>query len=246
MIELPSHPISIGKILDLSIRNYLASFGHVLPVVILVAVLGALNMTMQLAFPTDFLLVGIIRLVFAALGIYLNAALLALMWGASLETPSTPGEAMSIALRKFLPMLGFGILLVLAITGGMILLIVPGIILMVSLVLGQYAIIIEDAGPIAAMKRSHNLVWGGNWWKTAAVLTIVALIYVAVFVALGLVTGVFSAIHNRTAFVIIVGLVSSVISAALSPLAVSTGLVLFTELTLRKEGADLEAAIDNL
>jgi hypothetical protein len=60
-------------------------------------------------------------------------------------------------------LLGAGVLTGLAVLGGFILLIVPGIIFGVWFSLAAYAVVAEDLGVIAAMKRSRQLVKNRFW-----------------------------------------------------------------------------------
>ena len=245
MFELPTTPLSIGQVLDLSIKNYLRNFRLVLPLVLAAIVVSCANLTAQMEFRNQPAATAIVALILYIPAVYIGMALLSLLWGTSLDEPLSMGEALGLAARKLLPIILYYILLSLAVTGGLILLVIPGIILAVTLVLGQYAIIIENAGPVEALKRSHSLVWG-NWGRTAAVLTVVVLIYIAVDVVFGLVVGVASLGRNPATIAIIVGILTGTMSSILAPFTVSAGLVLFADLRLRKEGADLEEAIDNL
>ena len=246
MFELPTEPMSIGKILDLSIRNFIRCFKPTIPLILLLIVINSIAVLTQVGLESQPAVAGTVRLVLAIPSLYISMSLLVLMCGLTREQSMRVDQAMAIALRLFPRMILFYILLGLATFVGLILLIIPGIILTVSLVLGQYALVLEDLGPMDALKRSHSLVWGGNWGKTAAVLTVVALIYIAVMVIVTLALGLLTFAAGPDAMTITSVLFSQVISAVLAPFAISTGLVLFQELRLRKEGSDLEMAIDSL
>lgn len=69
-------------------------------------------------------------------------------------------EAFRIAIAKLLPLIWVGILTFLAIVGGLILLIIPGIIFWLRLSFGSTALIVEDLKGTRALSRSWNLSKG--------------------------------------------------------------------------------------
>lgn len=75
----------------------------------------------------------------------------------------TVKEHINVAIQKLGKTLVASILVVLAITGGLILLVVPGIIFGLWFSLTFYAMYDEDLDAIAAMKRSKELVSGHLW-----------------------------------------------------------------------------------
>ena len=85
------------------------------------------------------------------------------------------------ALRALLSLVVSSLVLFVALLVGYILLIVPGVILTVSLVFFQYAVVLDGKGPIQALNRSHTLVWG-NWWRTFLVLIVMALVLVGIVI----------------------------------------------------------------
>lgn len=74
--------------------------------------------------------------------------------------------------------LGINILTVLAVIGGLILFIIPGLIFMAWFGLSQYALVSEDLGAIASMKRSRELVRGRVWeiWGLSSLATAAGII----------------------------------------------------------------------
>jgi uncharacterized membrane protein len=74
------------------------------------------------------------------------------------------GDGLVQAIGRFVPFLGAMILYGLAVTAGMVLLIVPGIWLAISLMFYGYALIDSGCGPFAALSRSMALVRGRWWW----------------------------------------------------------------------------------
>lgn len=66
--------------------------------------------------------------------------------------------------RPFIwPMLGLAILTMLAVIGGIILFVIPGLIFSAWFALSGYVMVAEKLGAVASMKRSHELVRGRVW-----------------------------------------------------------------------------------
>jgi hypothetical protein len=72
------------------------------------------------------------------------------------------GSCVATGFGRFFPTLGVGIVVGLAVIGGMILLIVPGVIAMCMFYVAMPASVIEKAGVSAAMKRSRELTDGNK------------------------------------------------------------------------------------
>lgn len=72
----------------------------------------------------------------------------------------TIGAAMGVALRRFFPVLFTSVLSLVAIFGGMIACIVPGVLIMVILHAAVPAAVAEPLGPVAAFQRSSALTRG--------------------------------------------------------------------------------------
>jgi hypothetical protein len=70
------------------------------------------------------------------------------------------GACLATGFARMMPALGVGILTALAIMGGMILLIIPGIIAMCALYVAMPASVIEKPGVVGALKRSAELTKG--------------------------------------------------------------------------------------
>lgn len=108
------------------------------------------------------------------------------------------GEAPSVgrAFRDIQPVIGQVVLVValytLAVMGGFVLLVIPGIWLAVRLYFGAQAAVVESRKGRDALRRSAQLV-DGMWWRVFGILLLVGLvtsIFAGVFgVALGLATG---------------------------------------------------------
>jgi hypothetical protein len=132
-----------------------------------------------------------------------------------------------------------------------VLLIIPGLIVMVSLMLSTNLVMFEGKGPVAALTGSHKLVWG-NWWRTAAILTVgsilVMVIYMAVALVIGLITPFIGlALADIVVYSTITGLLVGVfMNLLVMPFFSALLIALYWDLKLRKEGGDLAARVGAL
>jgi hypothetical protein len=180
------------------------------------------------------------------------------------------GGALGIGARRAPAALGSGILLTLAILAipcialialgavglsspvafglaAVLLFIVPGSVIAVWLFFGPYAAIIDRLGPLTSLKYSRAIT-RGNWWRTTALVTIIAIILMVVYAVVALAATV-AAIANPEAITAgrppwwIQFVVSPLLSAVAIPLSYSLFLSIYYDLRLRHEGGDLAARI---
>lgn len=253
----PQAPQSIGKVLDAGFSMYRAVFKAILPLSFVVAIVAGAPQILPYLFggnPQDLsgaslgtFAVGF--LVWLALYMALYAGWIKSMDGlARGGAPLAAGAAFSAGLPKVLPLLGGSLLFVLVVAVGCLLLLIPGIILMFSLMFFTYLVVLEDKGVVDSLKTSHGLVWG-NWWRTVAILTVGGLIYMVVFVVVlglaGVVLGMSLlgsptpeqlAAGPGTALVVLVVL-QTVVTTVMLPMINSLILVTFRDLQLRKAAA---------
>lgn len=78
------------------------------------------------------------------------------------ESP-TPREVFGAAGQMFLPLLGLNILFFIAVAGGMILLIVPGVLIALAWCVAGPALIAEGVGITQSFRRSADLTRGNRW-----------------------------------------------------------------------------------
>ncbi|MEO7386157.1 MAG: hypothetical protein ABIX37_04405 [Gammaproteobacteria bacterium] len=154
-------------------------------------------------------------------------------------------DALGIGIRRSPAALATAILATLALVAGFVLLVIPGMYLMVVLYPVFILPIAEQLGPWRSMQRAYDLVTG-SWWRTATVITVLGLVVVAVF-ALASVLGGLAAvpfIDNDNAeaaleVALVVQVVVSLLLSPLLPLPYCMMYALYTDLRLRKDGADL-------
>jgi len=265
MYSLPTEPGSIGHTLDAGFKLYFVSFKRVLGLGVLaivsvvvpifaVAFLFALsNKGGQQPGVVEFsvLTVGVLGAIALYLWFYLAA--LCRIGGIAYGQDLSFRACMASGLRCLFPVIVASILYMLALMGGFILLIVPGMILWLSLAFYALCIVLEGDGVLESLKHSHRLVWG-NWWRTAIIGTVVLVVYYVVSLAIEIpfmvLEHVLSDPEATGAAVVVESLLSgigSVLSAVITfPLMASVFVVVFHDLKLRKEGQDLEARVEAL
>lgn len=87
-----------------------------------------------------------------------NAAVIQAVARVYLGQPVTAMEAIRHGLKRLLPLIGTSILMYMAIFGGLILLIIPGILFALWFGLSQHVVVIEEIAGSAALGRSKKLV----------------------------------------------------------------------------------------
>ncbi len=122
---------------------------------------------------------------------------------------------------------------------GTVLLIVPGAILLVSLMFWDYGVIFEGLGPLQALNASHNLVWG-HWWRT---LGMILMIFLPIWVLLGILGALMGlggddthAMTTTGRSLFEQGVLEMVAIAVLAPFGYSIRYVYYHDLKLRKQG----------
>jgi hypothetical protein len=89
-----------------------------------------------------------------------NGATIYAIASAYLSRPTSLGECLKYGLRCWLPLVGTTILMFLAIYGGLILCVVPGIIFAFWFMLAQHVVVIESLAGPTALGRSKSLMKG--------------------------------------------------------------------------------------
>jgi uncharacterized membrane protein len=153
------------------------------------------------------------------------------------------GEAVRRGLARFWPILGLSILVTLGLVVGFILLIVPCFILAVRWSVALPACVVENLGPLAAMRRSAELT-RGHRWKIFGVFILIVVIVLIAAIIIGLLV---AAVVGATAFAT-GGIVALVLAGLLGLLgaAIYTAylnivlVMLYHDLRVAKEGVDTD------
>lgn len=258
----PGQPQSIGEVLDTAFQLYKASVIKVWPICLLLVVVSSPPSVYMIvqggANPADPLAAMAMMsnptywLIYAfsvILTLWAVAALYVQQHAIGTDENAGTGAALQTALGRTLPLVLMTILFAIAVAIGSILLLVPGLILMVSLMLGANLLIIEGRGPLASLKGSHSLVWG-DWWRTAGILTIGFIVVLVVYSAAGLLVGIvvpFIGAADVLMFALVSGvLIGVVMNVLVTPFYVALLIAVYWDLKLRKEGGDLAARVGAL
>lgn len=251
-------PLSIGQLLDQGFHIYGATLRSVWPLSLAAGLVPALPVVVFQLISDAGSMGGMTLVAVSLLGALLISIFLTVVLLLRIDTlvrAQAPPWVMTFrqARERFVPMLLGSLLYMVAVLVGLVLLLVPGLILMVSLWIFQAAVVLDSDRPLQALQRSHRLVWG-NWWRTAIILSIPTVIFLALYAMMGMVVGVLlvlgglgDAVAGKQAlFMVVDTLVQGVASALLMPLFYAINLSLFHDLKLRKEGIDLAARISTL
>lgn len=264
MYSLPTEPGSIGHTLDAGFKLYIVSFKRVLAMSILavlsvavpvVAVVLALATFTGGEQPGAAAIVLITVAVLAALSLYLLFYLAAMcrIGGIAYGQDLSFSACAATGLRRLFPVILASLLYGLAMLGGFMLLIIPGMILWISLAFYALCIVLEGDGVLESLRHSHRLVWG-NWWRTAVIGSVVLVIYYLFSLAieipfLVLDQVLFDPEASGVAKIVqpMLSGLGSILSAVITfPLMIAVFVVVFHDLKLRKEGQDLEARVEAL
>jgi hypothetical protein len=263
--ELPSAPLSIGGVLDSAIRLYRHVIRRCWALALIYAgVLGIFGLIWGLTIakavgsggrPDPALLGGLIFAPATLCGFLLAIVLSTAVYGALVKSEIalargedlSLGAALGLGLRRLPGVLLASILFILAITVGLILLIIPGIYLIGKFQLWLVAMFAEDASAIESLQTSWRLT-AKRWWRAFVILSVACiLIYVFAF-AFGIVAGIVAGIlHIPATDRVVINQALSVLSnVVVMPLTVAISVVMYNDFKLRSEGGDLAVRVGSL
>jgi len=258
-----TQPSGIGRVLDSGFKLFAASLK---PVLLLIIATAIINVIMQYAmFQTmapaqqyttqeemaQYMagivpqLVGI-SIIIWLVSIILYNAILSRVGEVAKGGNGELYDALITGIRKAFPVFIAAILYSLAISVGFVLLVIPGLILMITLLFFQVLIVVDDEGIIASLKTSHALVWG-NYWRTTAVIMIPFFIIYALIMVVAFAAGFFGAFNTpdmvdgqmHMTFGVF-DIAMAAVSVLMVPLLDSIFVAHVNDLKLRKSGSDLE------
>jgi hypothetical protein len=133
--------------------------------------------------------------------------------------------------HRFWSVLAVSVLVGLAVVGGLILFIIPGIWIGIRLSLSTQALVVEGRRPTEAMGRSWALV-GGHWWHAFGTLVVAGLLT-------GLVNALITTPFNQSSW-FLQAVVAAVATVITLPYGTLVGVLLYLDLRARKEQLTLE------
>jgi hypothetical protein len=255
-------PLSIGGILDAGMRAMFSTFKQTLPTAAIAAIpyaLVSVIMSMQsgsLELEEDpERVMAAARNTFILLPLVYVGLTYTIACVAHNQTSLFRGQSSSISedllvgLKRMVPLALLMVGYVLAISVGVVLLIIPGIILLISMSLFMYVSFMEnERSAWSGLGRSHTLVWRGNWWRTATVITVTSIIGMVLslifYVLIGALVFLQNDDYTATVPFILEGILTWALMAVYAPLFSAISLTLYNDLLIRKEGGDLQARMD--
>ncbi|MDJ0938713.1 MAG: hypothetical protein QNJ00_02985 [Woeseiaceae bacterium] len=258
MITRANEPQSIGGVLDTGFKIFGAGFMAIVPITFLGTLISAIAgyaLTMSMfdaaeagdpmaglgaAGVISFIVVLIISLVF------FGAALIRTRHIARNEQGSF-GSALAGGFKRFPSVLVASIAYGIAIMIGFIALVIPGIFLSVALAFCLYAAAADNKGPFEALSYSYDIV-RGNWWRSAAVLTVILIILIVFQLTIVFAAGLFAVAGDPTMGpnLILDVVITPIIGSIISTLSYCLAFAVYDDLKLRKEGSDLADRIEGL
>jgi len=262
--EAKIKPMDFGEIFSHSMDVYTSNLGRLaIPFILLNIISSLISVTVETFFvivpplpPTPtleqifnwiaaYLLPLIASMIFFAI-IYLFFMLVAggtIIKYASdkfLERETSLSDSFGHASARFLSLAGSAILFGLALVGGLILLIIPGILFAVWFILSSQCVILEDSTAVSSLGRSKYYV-GGNWWKMFGVFIVTAIIMAVGYgISSGvntiIVTAFGAVIANQYVISIFSGIISAIITAFVYPFWIVVATITYYDLKARKSG----------
>ncbi|MEX1994457.1 MAG: hypothetical protein WD929_07325 [Steroidobacteraceae bacterium] len=257
MFQLATAPRGIGQVLDSVFQLTRLIFVPMLPLSLIGGLisaipLGYLLMSGMIGDPAakaqSLISVGywISILVMLPLSMILYAA--CILQGESIAQDHRygVGKCIGFVVPRVITLIAAFILYSIAIVLGLVLLVVPGLILMLSLYMFLPAIVLDGKGIIESLQYSHSLVWG-NWWRTAAVATIAIIIIYVLVILVGLVFGLVLIVTGFDPVIafLIEAAVTVLAGLLITPLFIALYLEMYRDLKMRKTGGDLAARIES-
>lgn len=264
----PTQPQAVGGVLDTTFQLYKASLVKMIPLSLLLAIAGSPSSIYVFTqggagnAADPFAMLAMMRGLNYWLAV--GAGMIGTTWmmsAAYLKVASIGtgeeiglGTAVQNALTRLPGMLLMLILFGIALALGLVLLLIPGMILMVSLALCFNTALFDGKGPVQALSESHRLVWG-NWWRTAAILTVGFIVIFVIYMVAALIIGVITPLlvlgGGGTENVLLISMISGLLigvlmSVLVTPFYIAMAISIYWDLKLRKDGGDLAARVGAL
>jgi hypothetical protein len=255
MYVLHTEPQSASGILDAAYKLFRACFASQLVLAAAVAVLMTLPLAALAwvgAITDPFAILDLIfslRVLGACLALALAcaalyAAMMLRMEAFAQGETITTAEAVTAALRDLPSIALASVVFMVAVFVGCCLFVVPGLVLVQSLMFYLPAIALDERGAIESLGYSHRLVWG-SWWRTAGIwgfglLLSTVVVYVAT--AVGLVLTILPIdLRALEALEIVTQALAALV---VTPFLVALWLELYRDLKLRKARDGVRASVE--
>jgi len=150
------------------------------------------------------------------------------------------GDAVRRGLSRFLSIVGVSILVSLGVFVGLILFIIPGIILALRWSVALPACVVENLGPIAAMRRSADLT-KGHRWQIFGLFVLIIVVAMIAFGVIGALVGMgLLAAPETLGRLVLLGIVTVIITAIVTAYFNVVAAMIYHDLRVAKEGVGTE------
>lgn len=175
-------PIEVGRVLSESLRLYRENMAPLLGVGVIIAVVS--GVLVGVAQDDGSLILQFVANMIQLIATYLYTGFVVKLVQDVRDgrRDSSVGDLVSAAMPALVPLIIFAVLAGIAITLGLILLIVPGLFLLTIWSVGAPAIVAERRGALEAFGRSHELVRGNGWNVFGVILSVFLILIVATIV----------------------------------------------------------------
>jgi hypothetical protein len=150
----------------------------------------------------------------------------------------TIGEALRLALSRFWTLSVAQITATIRVMFGLLLLIVPGILWLLSYTLVVPVILVENQKATASLRRSRDLV-KGHRGKVFCVMFVINLLQGIPILGVNMISGMLFNIDSGSGAVLNSAIIN-LVSIFLTPLGIVATILLYYDMRIRKEGFDLE------
>jgi len=246
MTEFALRPLTVGEIIDQSLKIYRRSFSPMVMIALLanvVPVALGVFVVMSGGIEANPILWGVNVLFSLVMGALATAATVFLVSERYLGREIGAGEAIMRAIKFIGPLIVLSLGVGLSIGIGFVLLVIPGIIIMCGLLVSTQAMVLEDLSAGAAMSRSWDLTKGFRG-KLFGLVFLVAVLIMLPSVVVTFFTAPSQAdyadIEALRRKIIVATAIQQVITVILYPLLYTALTIAYYDLRIRKEGFDLE------
>jgi hypothetical protein len=181
-ISTGRRPIEVGRVLSESFRLYRENVAPLLGVGAIIAVVS--GVLVGIAQDDGSLILQFVANMIQLIATYLYTGFVVKLVQDVRDgrRDSSVGDLVSAAMPALVPLIIFAVLAGIAITIGLILLIVPGLFLLTIWSVGAPAIVAERRGALEAFGRSHELVRGNGWNVFGVIVSVFLILIVATII----------------------------------------------------------------
>lgn len=255
-MDLAFRPRRATEIVDAAVRLYRRHFGTFVTLSVLAVLptllvqLGTIALTnVSAPGPGTLAAIGAAGLLggpaFLAYTVVVAGAFAALSDDAVQTDAPDAGRAVRRGVARAWACLGALLLFGLAFFAGALLLVLPGLYVAARLATVVPTVVVEDAGPVEALKRAWARSRGRAWHSLAVLLVCVLLILVPV-AASGLVDGLVGGPGASAGARVAAALVGAALNVLVQPLFPLATQLLYYDLRVRADGYDLEQMVGSL